>query len=61
MRVGRPVERGEKARGWSWRGGWIGVDIERDEEEEAGLGGQQSATLSVIKQCDDMIYPIRHG
>jgi hypothetical protein len=61
MRVGRPVERGEKARGWSWRGGWIGVDIERDKEEDAGLAGMQLAMLSAIQRYDDMIYPFRCG
>jgi hypothetical protein len=61
MRVGRPVERGEKARGWSWRGGWIGVDIERGKEEDAGLAGMQLAMLSAIQRYDDMIYPFRCG
>jgi hypothetical protein len=50
MRVERPVERGEKGRGWSWKGGWTDVDIERDEEEDVSLARQQLAMLSVIQQ-----------
>lgn len=61
MRVGRPVERGEKARGWSWKGGWIGVDTEKGKEEDVSLPGQQLAMLDVIQQYDDMIYPFRCG
>lgn len=60
MRVGRPVGRGEKAQGWNWRGGWIGVDIERGKEEDVSLAGQQLAMLSAIQRYDDMIYPIQH-
>jgi hypothetical protein len=61
MRGERPVERGEKGRGWSWKGGWTGVDIDKGKEAFISLAGQQLAMLSVIQQYDHMIYPIRHG